>query len=142
MGKIPFCSSYAMFSPGRNWEQIRTTICYNDVPVKIAGSHDGTGSIADEKDIIEIIKRSDADILLVGLGTPAQEKWLARNLSKTGCKIGIGLGGTFDFIAGNQKRAVFGLQTLTGPWRNSSRKKSPRLGRNGGTNIAFPMSNI
>src|SRR3989344_3855151 len=34
-GKIPFVSSYATFSPGRNWEQIRTTICYNDVPVKI-----------------------------------------------------------------------------------------------------------
>ncbi len=41
MGKIPFISSYAMFSPGRNWEQIRTTICYNNVPVKIAGSHAG-----------------------------------------------------------------------------------------------------
>jgi transketolase len=41
MGKIPFISSYAMFSPGRNWEQIRTTICYNDRPVKIVGSHAG-----------------------------------------------------------------------------------------------------
>lgn len=41
MGKIAFCSSYAMFSPGRNWEQIRTTICYNNVPVKIVGSHSG-----------------------------------------------------------------------------------------------------
>ena len=41
MGKIPFISSYAMFSPGRNWEQIRTTICYNNRPVKIAGSHTG-----------------------------------------------------------------------------------------------------
>ncbi len=41
MGKIPFMASYAIFSPGRNWEQIRTTICYNDVPVKIIGSHAG-----------------------------------------------------------------------------------------------------
>lgn len=41
MGKIPFCSSYAMFSPGRNWEQIRTTITYNDRPVIIVGSHAG-----------------------------------------------------------------------------------------------------
>ena len=41
MGKVPFVSSYAMFSPGRNWEQIRTTICYNNVPVKIVGSHAG-----------------------------------------------------------------------------------------------------
>ena len=41
MGKIPFATSYAMFSPGRNWEQIRTTVCYNNQPVKIIGSHAG-----------------------------------------------------------------------------------------------------
>jgi transketolase len=41
MGKIPFCSSYAMFSPGRNWEQIRTTIAYNNRGVIIVGSHAG-----------------------------------------------------------------------------------------------------
>lgn len=40
-GKIPFTSSYAAFSPGRNWEQIRTTICLNEMPVKIVGSHAG-----------------------------------------------------------------------------------------------------
>ncbi len=40
-GKIPFISTYAVFSPGRNWEQIRTTICYNDANVKIAGHHAG-----------------------------------------------------------------------------------------------------
>jgi transketolase len=40
-GKIPFISSYATFSPGRNWEQIRTTIAYNDSNVKIAGHHAG-----------------------------------------------------------------------------------------------------
>ncbi|HSW92156.1 MAG TPA: transketolase family protein [Candidatus Saccharimonadales bacterium] len=40
-GKIPFTSSYAAFSPGRNWEQIRTTIALNDMPVKIIGSHAG-----------------------------------------------------------------------------------------------------
>ena len=40
-GKIPFVSSYAAFSPGRNWEQIRTTIALNNQPVIIAGSHAG-----------------------------------------------------------------------------------------------------
>jgi transketolase len=40
-GKIPFVSSYAAFSPGRNWEQIRTTICLNDRPVNVVGSHAG-----------------------------------------------------------------------------------------------------
>lgn len=40
-GKMPFISSYATFSPGRNWEQIRTTIAYNKANVKIAGHHAG-----------------------------------------------------------------------------------------------------
>ena len=40
-GKIPFISSYATFSPGRNNEQIRTNICINNMPVKIAGAHAG-----------------------------------------------------------------------------------------------------
>lgn len=41
MGKIPFIASYAMFSPGRSWEQIRTTVAYNESNVKIVGAHAG-----------------------------------------------------------------------------------------------------
>ena len=47
MGKIPFVSSYAAFSPGRNWEQIRTTVSLNNQPVKIIGSHAGLYTGAD-----------------------------------------------------------------------------------------------
>src|SRR5581483_2483000 len=47
LGKIPFVSSYAAFSPGRNWEQIRTTIALNNQPVKIIGSHVGLYTGAD-----------------------------------------------------------------------------------------------
>lgn len=47
MGKIPFVSSYAAFSPGRNWEQIKTTIALNDQPVKIVGAHAGLYTGAD-----------------------------------------------------------------------------------------------
>lgn len=46
-GFIPFISAFAAFSPGRNWEQIRTTICYNNVPVKVVGSHTGLSVGAD-----------------------------------------------------------------------------------------------
>lgn len=42
-GKIPFASSYAAFNPGRNWEQIKTTVCLNNQPVKIIGCHAGIG---------------------------------------------------------------------------------------------------
>ncbi|MFA6404397.1 MAG: transketolase C-terminal domain-containing protein [Candidatus Paceibacterota bacterium] len=47
MGKIPFIGSFAIFSPCRNWEQIRTTICYNNLPVKIVGSHAGLSASQD-----------------------------------------------------------------------------------------------
>ena len=42
VGKIPFTASYAAFSPGRNWEQIKTTAALNDMPVKIVGGHSGS----------------------------------------------------------------------------------------------------
>ena len=47
MGKIPFAASYASFSPGRNWEQIRTSICLNKQSVKLIGSHAGLNVGAD-----------------------------------------------------------------------------------------------
>lgn len=40
-GKIPFAASFSVFSPGRNWDQIRVSICYNQANVKIVGSHAG-----------------------------------------------------------------------------------------------------
>ncbi len=43
-GKIPFTTSYAVFSPGRTLDQIRTTVCINNVPVKIVGAHAGLGA--------------------------------------------------------------------------------------------------
>lgn len=84
--------------------------------LKVAGIFSGTDSVGEEKNICEIIKKSGADILLVGFGTPRQEKWLDRNLSKTGCKIGVGLGGTFDFIAGTQKRAPRWMRRIGFEW--------------------------
>lgn len=45
--KIPFIASFGIFNPGRNWEQIRTNICYNNRPVKIAGTHTGLSASSD-----------------------------------------------------------------------------------------------
>lgn len=45
--KIPFIASFGIFTPGRNWEQIRTNICYNNRPVKIAGTHTGLSASSD-----------------------------------------------------------------------------------------------
>lgn len=113
MGKIPFISSYAMFSPGRNWEQIRTTICYNNRPVKIAGSHagvsvgpdGGTHQAIEDIAITRVIPRMivispcdseearKATLASVDTGTPvyirlAREKTPLMTTSKTPFKIG------------------------------------------------------
>lgn len=84
--------------------------------LRIVGVHSGTDSVIEEEEITSLIKKSDADILLASFGSPRQEKWLERNLKKTGCKIGIGLGGTFDFIAGVQKRAPRWMRQLGLEW--------------------------
>src|SRR3989344_5564517 len=40
-GKVPFTSSYAVFSPGRSWDQLRVSVCYTEANVKVAGAHSG-----------------------------------------------------------------------------------------------------
>ncbi|MEI8143684.1 MAG: WecB/TagA/CpsF family glycosyltransferase [Candidatus Berkelbacteria bacterium] len=72
--------------------------------------------LPDTAEIIAAIKKTNADILYLAIGSPTQEKWLAENLEKTGCKIGIGLGGTFDFISGTKKRAPLWMQKSGLEW--------------------------
>lgn len=74
------------------------------------------GDLSREDEAIEAMKKSRADILLVCLGAPLQEKWLDTNLAKTGCKIGVGLGGTFDFIAKIVPRAPRFMQKSGLEW--------------------------
>ena len=87
MGKIPFFSSYAMFSPGRNWEQIRTTIAYNDTNCKIVGSHagvsvgpdGGTHQAVEDIALLRVIPRmtiiAPCDAIEAKKATLAAAKW-------------------------------------------------------------------
>lgn len=82
--------------------------------LRVAGVY--SGSASDTENIIKAINKSRANILIVAFGAPKQEIWLDKNLSKTCCKIGVGLGGTFDFIAGTQKRAPAWMQKYGLEW--------------------------
>lgn len=73
--------------------------------LNIVGTRNGYFNKDDEKQIIEEIKKSGADILLVGLGAPKQEKWIYDHITFTGAKVCIGVGGSFDVMSGNVKRA-------------------------------------
>ncbi|HUA09205.1 MAG TPA: WecB/TagA/CpsF family glycosyltransferase [Candidatus Acidoferrales bacterium] len=83
----------------------------------VAGTRNGFFSSEEEAAIVEAIRSSGARLLFVGLGSPRQETWLARNLRATGCGAGVGVGGSYDIISGRLKRAPliwrkFGIEWL------------------------------
>lgn len=92
-GKIPFVSSYASFSPGRNWEQIRTTVCLNNQPVKIVGAHAGlyTGEDGATHQMLEDIALMrvlpNMVVLVPGDSIEAQKATLAMAADKRPCYI-------------------------------------------------------
>ena len=85
--------------------------------LRIAGMQHGYFQDSQSEAIAQQIASSGAAVLFVGLGFPRQEFWLARYLRATGCGVGIGIGGSFDVISGQVKRAPgvwqrFGLEWL------------------------------
>jgi len=95
--------------------------------LKIAGVYSGSSN--NNVEILKAIEKSRADILLVAFGAPKQEKWLAENLKKTNCKIGIGLGGTFDFISGVKNRAPIWMQKSGLEWLFRLSREPSRIKR-------------
>jgi len=83
---------------------------------KIVGYYDGYFKPSDTSRIIENIRRSGADLLLVGFGNPAQELWIAENLEKTGCRLGFGVGALFDFTSGAMPRAPEWVRRCRAEW--------------------------
>ena len=84
--------------------------------LKVVGVHNGYFDEKEEKRIIQDIKTKFPSILLVGLGAPKQEKWIYDNIRLTGAKVAIGVGGSFDVMAGNVKRAPKIFQKLGLEW--------------------------
>lgn len=84
--------------------------------------------------------QAEADIVLVGLGFPNQELWLHKNLSAVeGAKIGIGIGGAFDFWTGSTKRAPRFIQRLGLEWLWRLIQQPSRIGRIFRAVIVFPF---
>ena len=87
-GKIPFTSSYAAFSPGRNWEQIKTTIALNNQPVKIIGSHAGlyTGKDGATHQMLEDIAlmRVIPNMIVIAPGDSVEAEKATRAIAENG----------------------------------------------------------
>ncbi len=84
--------------------------------LQVAGTFAGSPDAAQDAVTVAAVRGSRADIVLVAYGAPAQDLWLARNLPATGARMGIGVGGAFDFLAGRTRRAPRWMQDRGLEW--------------------------
>ena len=97
--------------------------------IQIVGTRDGFFTAEDEAEIIAQIKEAKPDLLLAALGVPKQEKWLKAHMQELNCPLCIGVGGTFDVMAGVMKRAPLWMQKAKLEWLFRGMLQPKRIGR-------------
>jgi N-acetylglucosaminyldiphosphoundecaprenol N-acetyl-beta-D-mannosaminyltransferase len=104
---------------GAKEESVRGTVERHRVQypgLKIAGYRNGYFDRGEAHAVAEEVKRTAADLLFVGMGSPAQEKWISSNLASTGARFALGVGGSFDHISGLARRAPIWMQQAGLEW--------------------------
>jgi N-acetylglucosaminyldiphosphoundecaprenol N-acetyl-beta-D-mannosaminyltransferase len=112
-------AGYRLFLFGAREEVVRKAVevFQSRYPtLQVAGYRNGYFRPEDESDIVEQIRSAQPDILLVALGTPAKEYWIARHLVEMGVPICHGVGGGFDVVAGLVRRAPVWIQQAGLEW--------------------------
>jgi beta-1,4-glucosyltransferase len=84
--------------------------------VNVVGSYDGYEQAKDTKKLIADINISNANVVLIAMGNPAQEKWIMENRAELNAKVLIGVGALLDFLAGDKPRAPKLVQKLRLEW--------------------------
>ena len=97
--------------------------------IKIVGTRNGFFNRDDEKEIVNEIRSAKPDLLLVALGVPKQEKWLAKYKDVLNVPVSIGVGGTLDVMAGVMKRAPKWMQRAKLEWLFRAMLQPKRAGR-------------
>ena len=97
--------------------------------IEIVGVRNGFFSPADNAAIIAEIRAPRPDLLLVALGVPKQEKWIAAHLAELDVPVAIGVGGTLDVMAGVMKRAPHWMQKAKLEWLFRGLMQPKRAGR-------------
>ena len=110
-------------------EQASANARENFPGINIAGCHHGFFPAEEEEAILEEICRLQPALLLVALGVPKQEKWIARYRKRLPPCVVIGVGGSFDVLAGKARRAPFWMQRAGLEWFYRLLKEPSRLGR-------------
>lgn len=97
--------------------------------INIVGTRNGFFTENDIPEILEEIKNARPDLLLVALGVPKQEKFLDKYYKELGVPVSIGVGGTFDVMAGVMKRAPLWMQKAKLEWLFRGMLQPKRAGR-------------
>ena len=84
--------------------------------LQIAGTYAGSPAPAEEDPIVEMVRAAAPHFLFVAYGAPQQDLWIARNLARLGVPVAMGVGGTFDFLAGKARRAPVWMQSAGLEW--------------------------
>lgn len=91
-------------------------LCRDYPGLRVAGSRHGYFQADEESRIVQEIKKTRPDLLFVALGAPKQEIWIDRRLEETGASVAIGVGGSFDVLAGRVRRAPRWVRHLRLEW--------------------------
>ena len=97
--------------------------------MNIVGTRSGFFLEQDIPQIIQSIKESGADLLLVAMGVPLQEKWIAEHAKETGVPVAIGVGGLFNFYSGTIPRAPMWMRKTGLEWLHRLYKEPRRMWR-------------
>ncbi|MCG8461845.1 MAG: WecB/TagA/CpsF family glycosyltransferase, partial [Holophagales bacterium] len=110
-------------------ERAARLMCERFPGLKIAGTRDGYFSSREEAEVCAEIRRSGADLVLVGLGAPRQDLWLQRHRAELGDAVLMGVGGLFDFYSGRISRAPAAWRELGLEWLWRLKQEPKRLWR-------------
>jgi exopolysaccharide biosynthesis WecB/TagA/CpsF family protein len=95
----------------------------------MAGYRNGYYAPDELPEVLAGIRNSGASVLLVAMGNPTQERWLAEHLKDTGCRLGLGVGGFVDFAAGHNPRAPGWMRAVGLEWLYRMSREPGRLWR-------------
>jgi N-acetylglucosaminyldiphosphoundecaprenol N-acetyl-beta-D-mannosaminyltransferase len=110
-------------------EQAATVLGQRYPGLKVAGCHAGSPRPGEEDEIVGWVRAARPDVLLVAYGAPKQDLWIARNQARIGVPVAMGVGGSFDYIAGAVQRAPRWMQRAGLEWLYRLLKEPWRLRR-------------
>ncbi len=108
--------------------------------VRIVGTYAGSPAVDQEDSIVAMINDCQPALLFVAYGAPAQERWIARNLSRmSSVRLAMGVGGAFDFISDRKSRAPVVMRTFGLEWAWRLLQEPKRIGRIINAVVVFPI---